>query len=149
MTVQIKKRMLIVDDDASFRQRVKEILASEPDIEVIGDAADGQEAILRARELKPDLVLMDVRMPGMNGVDATRQLKAEMPELKVIILTIFDLQEYREAAMVSGASGYVIKKSLIEDLVPAIRSAFEFRAPGFHGTYHIGSHDREETRDDY
>jgi DNA-binding NarL/FixJ family response regulator len=112
---------LIVDDDASFRRRVKELLASEPDIEIAGEAADGQEAILKARELKPDLVLMDVRMPGTNGISATRQLKDEMPELKVIILTIFDLEEYREAAMASGASGYVVKKCLIEELVPAIR----------------------------
>ncbi len=114
-------RTLIVDDDGSFRRRVKGLLASERDIEVIGEAGDGQEAILKARELEPDLVLMDVRMPGMNGVNATRQLKNEMPELKVLILTIFDLQEYREAAMASGASGYVIKKSLIEELMPAIR----------------------------
>jgi len=117
-------RTLIVDDDASFRRRVKEFLTSEPDIEVIGEAADGQEAFLKTRELQPDLVLMDVRMPGVNGVDVTRQLKDEMPELSVIILTIFDMQEYREAAMASGASGYVVKKSLIEELVPAIRGAF-------------------------
>ena len=114
-------RTLIVDDDGSFRRRVKGLLASERDIEVIGEAADGQEAILKARELEPDLVLMDVRMPGMNGMNATRQIKNEMPEIKVLILTIFDLQEYREAAMASGASGYVIKKSLIEELMPAIR----------------------------
>jgi DNA-binding NarL/FixJ family response regulator len=121
-TVQIT-RTLIVDDDARFRQRVKEFLASEPDIEVIGEAADGREAILKARELKPDLVLMDVRMPGTNGINATRQLKNELPELKVIILSMYDLQEYREAAMASGASGCVVKKSLIEELVPAIKSA--------------------------
>jgi DNA-binding NarL/FixJ family response regulator len=114
-------RTLIVDDDASFRRRVKEILACEPDIEVVGEAADGQEAILKARELRPDLVLMDVRMPGMSGVHATRQLKGEMPGLKVIILAVFDLQEYREAAMASGASGYVIKKFLLKELLPAIR----------------------------
>jgi DNA-binding NarL/FixJ family response regulator len=114
-------RTLIVDDDASFRRRVEEILACEPDIEVVGEAADGQEAILKARELRPDLVLMDVRMPVMNGVHATRQLKGEMPGLKVIILSVFDLQEYREAAMASGASGYVIKKFLLGELLPAIR----------------------------
>ena len=114
-------RTLIVDDNASFRRGVKVLLAYEPDIVVIGEAADGQEAILKARELKPDLVLMDVRMPGTNGIAATRQLKEEMPELKVIVLTIFDLEEYREAAMASGADGYVVKKSLIEELVPAIR----------------------------
>jgi DNA-binding NarL/FixJ family response regulator len=114
-------RMLIVDDDASFRQRVKELLASEPDIEVVGEAADSQEAIFKARELKPGLVLMDVRMPGTNGINVTRQLKDERPEIKVIIVSIFDLEEYREAAMASGASGYMVKKSLIEELVPAIR----------------------------
>ena len=119
-----KTKTLIVDDDASFRRYVKETLASEPDIEIVGEAADGQEAIRKARELKPDLVLMDVRMPGTNGIDATRQLRDEMPELKVIIVSIFDLQEYREAAMASGASGYVIKKSLIEELVPAIRGVW-------------------------
>ena len=118
-------RTLIVDDDARFRRRVKELLASEPDIEVIGEAADGQEAILKAREIEPDLVLMDVRMAGLNGINATRQLKDEMPELKVIIVSIFDLQEYREAAMASGAGGYVIKKSLIEELLPAIRGVSE------------------------
>jgi DNA-binding NarL/FixJ family response regulator len=118
-------RTLIVDDDALFRRRVKELLATQPDIEIIGEAADGREAVLKARELEPDLVLMDVRMPGTNGINATRQIKDEMPELKVIILTIYDLQEYREAAMASGAGGYVIKKSLIEELLPAIRGVFE------------------------
>jgi DNA-binding NarL/FixJ family response regulator len=123
MTMQTT-RTLIVDDDASFRRRVKEFLASEPDIEVVGEAADGQEGIFKARELQPDVVLMDVRMPGTNGISATRQLKDEMPELKVIVLTIYDLEEYREAAKASGASGYVIKKSLIEELVPAIRGVW-------------------------
>jgi len=117
-------RTLIVDDDASFRRRIRELLECEHDIEVIGEAADGQEAILKTRRLKPDLVLMDVRMPVMNGIDATRQLKTEMPELKVIILSIFRLQEYREAAIASGASDYLTKQFLIEELVPAIRGVF-------------------------
>jgi DNA-binding NarL/FixJ family response regulator len=117
-------RTLLVDDNAGFRRSMKEFLTLEPDIEVVGEAADGQEAILKARELKPDLVLMDVRMPGISGIDATRQLKDEMPELKVIVLTIFDLEAYREAAMASGANGYVTKGSLFEELLPAIRGAF-------------------------
>ena len=115
-------KTLVVDDNASFRRRVKEVLASEPDIEVVGEASDGQEAIHKARELEPDLVIMDVRMPGTNGISATRQLKEEMQALKIIILTIFDLQEYRDAAISSGASGYVTKKSLITELVPTIKS---------------------------
>jgi len=114
-------RALIADDDAGFRQRVKELLASEPDIIIVGEAADGQEAIQKARELRPDLVLMDVRMPGLNGVNATHQLKEEMPEAKVIMLSVFDLPEYREAAIVSGASAYVVKKSVVEELVPTMR----------------------------
>jgi DNA-binding NarL/FixJ family response regulator len=120
-------RTLLVDDNAGFRRSMKEFLALEPDIEVVGEAADGREAILKARELRPDLVLMDVRMPGMSGIDATRQLKDEMPELKIIILTIFDLQAYRDAAMASGANGYVTKGSLFEELLPAIRGAFGVR----------------------
>jgi len=116
-------RTLVVDDNADFRQRVKEFLASEPEIEVVGEAADGQEAILKARELQPDLVLMDVRMPGINGISATRQLKEEMPEVKVIMLSLFDIDEYRKAALDSGASGYVVKKNLVQELIPAIRGA--------------------------
>ena len=116
-------RTLLVDDNAGFRRSLKEFLAWEPDIEVIGEAADGQEAILKARELKPDLVLMDLRMPGISGIDATRQLRDEMPELKVIILSVFDLQEYRDAARASGANGYVTKGSLFEELLPVIRGA--------------------------
>jgi len=117
-------RILIVDDNAIFRGYIKEDLASEPDIEVIGEASNTQEAMRQVREFKPDVVLMDVKMPGTNGIDATRQLKEELPNLKVIVLTIFDIEEYREAAMANGASGYVIKKDLVEELLPAIRGTF-------------------------
>lgn len=114
-------RTLLVDDDAGFRRRVREFLASEPTIEVIGEAADGKEAILKARELKPSVVLMDLRMPGTNGVDATRLIKDEMPQIKVIVLSLYDVDEYRQAAAASGASAYVLKKSLIKELIPAIQ----------------------------
>lgn len=124
-----KTRTLIVDDNASFRQNVKDFLVSEPAIEVIGEAADGQEALRKARELKPDLVLMDVRLPGMSGIQTTRQLKDAMPALKVIILTLFDLQAYREAATASGASDYIVKKSLLKELVPAMRRVMQADCP--------------------
>ena len=114
-------RVLVVDDNAGFRRRLEEFLSAEPDIEVVGEAADAQEAMRRVRELKPNVVLMDVRMPGTNGLDATRELKDEMPEVKVIMLSRFDVEEYREAARARGASGYVVKRDLIEELVPAIR----------------------------
>lgn len=115
-------RVLIADDDDRFRWRLVQFLATEPFIEVIGEAATGHEAMASARELKPDLLLMDVRMPGMNGVSATRCLKKEMPHLKVIVLSVYDLQEYRDAALASGASAYIVKKSMIEELIPAIRN---------------------------
>jgi len=117
-------RTLIVDDDARFRLFAKRLLSNEPDIEVIGEAEDGQEAILKARELKPDVVLMDLRMPGMNGIDATRHMKNKKPELPVIMLTIYDMEEYREAATAAGAVNYVLKKSMNEELIPVIRNAF-------------------------
>ena len=113
-------RILIVDDNAVFRQCLREFLASEPDIEVVGEAADGHKAILKAREFQPDVVLMDVRMRGLNGLDATRQLKDEMPEVKVIIMTLLDVVQYREAARASGASGYVPKHKIHTELLPTV-----------------------------
>jgi DNA-binding NarL/FixJ family response regulator len=114
-------RILVVDDDAAFRQRVQAFFAPETDMEVVAEAADGEEAIRKAQELKPDVVLMDVRMPGLNGVSAARRLREEMPGVKVIMLSVFDLPEYKDAAMVSGASGYVVKRSMIDSLLPEIR----------------------------
>jgi DNA-binding NarL/FixJ family response regulator len=116
-------RTLIVDNKSSIRRRVKEFLAAEPGISVVGEAGDGQEAVRKAREIRPDVVIMDVGMPGINGLAATQQITSEMPGLKVIMLTVYDLPEYAEAAMASGASGYVIKTSLFDDLMPAIERA--------------------------
>jgi DNA-binding NarL/FixJ family response regulator len=118
-------RTLIVDDDARFRRFVKGILSNEPDIVVVGEAADGQEAIIKAKELKPDLILMDVRMPNVNGLKATRQLKEKMPELKIIIVTLYDFEGYREAATAAGAVDYILKKTIHKKLISAIRDAFE------------------------
>jgi DNA-binding NarL/FixJ family response regulator len=118
-------RVLIVDDSVGFRWRLKEFLAPEPDIRIVGEAVDGREAIDKAVKLKPDVVLMDVRMAGMNGFDATRRLVAVRPEVRIIILSRFDLQEYRDAAQASGAGAYVPKRSLMDDLLPAIRRLTE------------------------
>jgi DNA-binding NarL/FixJ family response regulator len=105
-----RAKVLLVDDDVRFIKRVRQFLASETELEIVGEADDGQEAIVKARELRPDLVLMDIRLPDMNGLEVTRRLKAEIPALTVVILTIFDLQEYREAAVASGASAFVPKR---------------------------------------
>jgi DNA-binding NarL/FixJ family response regulator len=122
-------KVLIVDDDGGFRQRVKGLLASEPHMEIVGEAADGEEGILKAQTLEPAVVLMDVRMPGLNGLEATRRIKDELPNVSIIILTMFDLEEYREAAITSGASGFVVKKRLIEDLLPAIKDTLKESEP--------------------
>jgi DNA-binding NarL/FixJ family response regulator len=115
-------RVLIVDDDDRFRWRLAQFLATVPDIEMVGEVASGHEALVNSGALKPDLVLMDVRMPGMDGVTATRLLKEQLPNLKVIVLSVYDLKEYKDAALASGASAYVIKKDMIEKLIPAIRN---------------------------
>lgn len=117
------RKILIVDDDRRFKNFVKELFSSEEDLEIIGEAANGQKAICMAKELKPDLVLMDISMPRMSGLDATHQLKKIMPKLAVIILTIHDLDGYREAAMARGAHAYVLKKEMMEELIPAVRMA--------------------------
>jgi two-component system response regulator NreC len=115
------RKVLIVDDDMRFRRFVKELFSPEESLQIIGEAVDGQEAIRKVKELKPDLVLMDITMPRMNGLDVTQRLKKIMPELAIIILTIHDLDEYRQAAMTSGASAYVLKKTIMEELIPAVR----------------------------
>jgi DNA-binding NarL/FixJ family response regulator len=116
-------KTLIVDNKASIRVKVREFLVSQPDTVVVGEAADGQEAVQKARQLKPDVIIMDVGMTPMNGIEATRLIKSEMPSVKVIMLTVYDIPEYTEASMAAGASGYVIKTALLDDLAPAIKRA--------------------------
>jgi len=114
-------RTLIVDDNPNFLRRVRDFLATHEQLEFIGEASDGEEAVSKALDLKPDMVLMDVRMGGMNGLNATQRLKDELPEVTIIILSTYDLHEYREAARIRGASGYVVKMEMVEELLPTIR----------------------------
>jgi DNA-binding NarL/FixJ family response regulator len=116
-------RVLVVDDNAAFRWCVRAILDSEPTIEVVGEATDGQEAILLARELKPDLVLMDVRMPVMDGISATCQLTDEMPGLTIILMTSIDVEGQTQAAIAGGARACLVKESLLDTLLPTVRDA--------------------------
>jgi len=117
------RKILIVDDDMRLRSFVRELFSPEEDLQIIGEAVDGQEAIHKVKELQPDLVLMDITMPRMNGLDVTQRLKKILPELVIIILTIHDMDEYRKAAMNSGASAYVVKKTMMATLLPAVRIA--------------------------
>ncbi len=116
-------RLLIADDEAMVRRGLRLVLEAEDDLQVVGEAADGAEAVEEAFRLRPDVVLMDVRMPHMDGVEACRRLTAGS-SAKVVILTTFDLDEHLFAAVRAGASGFLLKASRPEDLVSAIRAAY-------------------------
>ncbi|MHB1535441.1 MAG: response regulator [Acidimicrobiales bacterium] len=115
-------RVLLVDDQALLRQGFRMVLEEEPDLSIVGEAADGAEAVRRTRELAPDVVLMDVRMPGVDGIEATRQIVAESPASRVLILTTFDLDEYAFTALRFGASGFLLKDVRPPELIAAIRA---------------------------
>jgi DNA-binding NarL/FixJ family response regulator len=114
--------VLLVDDEPLLRLGFRLVLESQPDIVVVGEAADGAAAVRQAAELDPDVVLMDVRMPGMDGIDATRQIVRQHGRSRVLILTTFDLDEYAFAGLRVGASGFLLKNVPPEDLLSAIRA---------------------------
>ncbi|GAA4726325.1 response regulator [Phytohabitans rumicis] len=114
-------RLLIVDDQELIRTGFRLFLQTQPDLEVVGEAADGHDALTRAAELRPDVVLMDVRMPSMDGVEATSRLTTAGPTPRVLILTTYDLDEYVFGALRAGASGFLLKDASRERLLEAIR----------------------------
>lgn len=113
--------VLIADDQSMVRSGLRLILEAEPDIVVISEAGDGEEAVRIARREKPDVILMDVRMPHMDGLEATRQITESDPETKVIVLTTFDVDDYVYGALRAGASGFLLKDAGGDQLVEAIR----------------------------
>jgi len=121
--VGIKKiTVLLADDHRILREGIRSLLEKEPDIEVVAEASEGGEAVAKAQQLSPDLVLMDITMPGMNGLEATRQIKALKPGVKVLILTMHESNQYISQFLRSGASGYVLKDTAAQELVGAIRA---------------------------
>lgn len=114
-------RVLLADDEELVRTGLRMILDAEPDITVVGDAVDGADAIAQAAELAPDLVLMDIRMPRLDGIEATRRIAAMQAGPKVVILTTFDLDEHVYAALAAGASGFLLKDAPASQLVHAIK----------------------------
>lgn len=115
-------RVLLVDDQSIIRQGLKALLGIEADLDVVGDAENGEAALRQVEDLSPDVVLMDIRMPGMDGVAATRLICEHFPQTKVLVLTTFDDQEYVSEALHVGAMGYLLKDTPSEELAQAIRS---------------------------
>lgn len=120
-----KIRVLIVDDHALVREGLKALLSLAPDVEVVGEAENGKEALRKVRALRPDVVLMDIAMPGMGGIEATRRVCREFPETKVLALTQYDSFDYVIPMIEAGAKGFVTKASSSSELARAVRTVYQ------------------------
>ncbi len=120
-----KIKVLLADDHTIVRQGLRALLDSQEDIEVVGEAKDGRQAFEKTKELLPDVVVIDITMPNLNGVEATRQIKKLNQEIKVLVLTVHDNEEYVHQILQAGASGYLLKESAVSDLVSAINAVKE------------------------
>ncbi len=116
-------RVLLVDDHALFREGLGMIISSQPDMQVVGEASDGLEGVIKAAELKPDLILMDIQMPGMDGIEAARRIKREVPSATIVMLTVRDDDEKLFEAIKNGAQGYLLKKMHSPELITMARRA--------------------------
>ncbi|MFI1168279.1 response regulator [Streptomyces sp. NPDC020801] len=114
-------RVLIADDQQMVRQGFTVLLNTQPDIEVVGQAVDGLDAVAKVAELVPDVVLMDIRMPELGGIEATRRITTDTPDIRVLVLTTFDLDEYVYEALRAGASGFLLKDASADKLAEAVR----------------------------
>ena len=117
-----KIRVLLVDDHAIMRDGIRALLGLNEDIEIVGEASEGREAIEKTKELSPDLVIMDIAMPRIDGLEATRRIKKQNPNVKVLILTQYNNKEYILSAVKAGAAGYLPKRALGSELVSAVRA---------------------------
>ncbi len=121
MTIKGKIKVLLADDHTLFRQGIRTLISAEPDMEVVAEASNGGEAVEKAAETRPDLVLMDIGMPGLSSFEATRQIKKSRPDTKVLFLTMYDDEDYLVEGMEVGANGYVLKDSPAQQLLSAMR----------------------------
>src|SRR4029078_928941 len=116
-----KTRIMLADDHTLFRQGIRTLISAENDMEVVGEASNGGDAVDRCGELRPDVVLMDIGMPGLSSFEATTQIKKNRPETKILFLTMYDDEDYLVEGMEVGASGYVLKDSPSQQMVAAVR----------------------------
>ncbi len=123
-------RLLIVDDHDLMREATRLMLEGEPDVEVVGEAVNGAHALELCRQLRPDLVLMDVRMPEMDGLTATRAIKEELPAISVLLVTAYESDDYRWEGASAGAAGYILKDAPRQQLLEAVRKAVGQRGEG-------------------
>lgn len=121
----MKTRILLADDHPVFRSGLKHILATESDYHVVGEANNGQEAVNQALQTIPDIIIMDISMPEMDGIEATRKIKAKLPDIKILILTMYSDEAFLKEGLDAGASGYVLKRAVDTELVHAISVIME------------------------
>lgn len=114
-------RVVLADDQQLIRTALRMVIADIEDVEVVGEAADGEEAVARTEELRPDVVVMDIRMPGVDGIEATRRITTGAGESRIVVLTTFDDDDYVYGALRAGASGFLVKDMALDDIIGAIR----------------------------
>ena len=120
-----KIRVFLADDHQVFREGIHLLLDRVPDMEMVGEAQDGAEAVAKVSQLMPDVVLMDITMPGLNGLEATRQIKQKHPSIKVLILTMHETDQYLSAMLEVGVSGYLVKTTTSRELISAIKAVHQ------------------------
>ena len=121
------KRVVIVDDHTIVRNSLAALLSSDPDLDVVGQAGDGKEAVRQIGAWKPDLILVDLSMPGMSGVDVIREIRKRLPAVRIVVLTVYDQEEYVRESLTAGANAYVLKTAPQEELLAAIRDVLRGR----------------------
>lgn len=121
-------KVLVVDDHEVVRQGIKLVLETDPELEVVGEAASGEDAIERVRELKPNVVVMDIGMPGLSGFEATRRIRQSHPDVQVLALTVHDSEAYVFQMLQAGATGYIVKRAPAADVIQAVKRAYHGEA---------------------